>query len=30
MPTGRAKALCPGIIVIEPDQAAYRRGVPGR
>jgi DNA polymerase-4 len=24
MPTGRAKALCPGIIVIEPDQAAYR------
>jgi DNA polymerase-4 len=24
MPTGRAKALCPGIIVVEPDQAAYR------
>lgn len=24
MPTGRAKALCPGIVVIEPDQAAYR------
>lgn len=24
MPTGRAKALCPGIVVVEPDQAAYR------
>lgn len=24
MPTARAKALCPGIIVVEPDQAAYR------
>ena len=25
MPTGRAKALCPGIIVIQPDMAAYRQ-----
>jgi len=25
MPTGRAKTLCPGIIVIKPDQEAYRR-----
>jgi len=24
MPTGRAKALCPGIVVIPPDMAAYR------
>ena len=25
MPTGRAKALCPGIVVLPPDQAAYRQ-----
>ncbi len=25
MPTARAKLLCPGIIVIEPDMAAYRQ-----
>ncbi len=25
MPTGRAKALCPGIIVIQPDMPAYRQ-----
>lgn len=25
MPTGRAKALCPGIVVIRPDMAAYRQ-----
>lgn len=25
MPTGRAKALCPGIVVIGPDMAAYRQ-----
>ncbi|MET3807011.1 DNA polymerase-4 [Nakamurella sp. UYEF19] len=25
MPTGRAKALCPGIVVIQPDMAAYRQ-----
>lgn len=25
MPTGRAKALCPGIVVVQPDMSAYRR-----
>ncbi len=25
MPTGRAKALCPGIVVLPPDMAAYRK-----
>ncbi len=25
MPTGRAKALCPGIVVIQPDMTAYRQ-----
>lgn len=24
MPTGRAKALCPGIVVVQPDMSAYR------
>lgn len=24
MPTGRAKALCPGIVVVPPDMSAYR------